>query len=681
VLRRSAEYALSLPPELADDPADAPPPGLPDGVAPPELPLQVQQSLRGVADTLVAWGEGLHGGSYALAVAPERTATGGAMLVSGPQLGYSYPTQLWEIEVHGGGYDARGSTVPSLPTVGIGYGERVAWGLTTGNSKTIDSFIETIREQDGRLQYQHDGQWKDAECRTEVVRYRAAAQGVPVGPAVLTNDVEVCRTVHGPIVSYSEDRTLARSVQYAMFKREQETVNGILAWNKADTFEEFEAGVRQVTWNENVVYADADGRIAYWHPGLFPRRSSGWDSRFPAPGTGEHDLLGLVPFEAMPQSVDPDVGYLANWNNKPAVGWIDEYQDPASSRPGGKAQRLQVIHALLAADAKVTPEALRAMEYRLGVVDQRAPEFLPLLTSLRGTTPAQSAALDLLRAWDGTAYGPGAGTSAGDYTDETVTDGPAPTLFRRFMDDVRDEVLQDLPEEVVASSDAVASHVWDASAADNLVLRALSPSRSSLTTSRDYLGGRSRDAVLLTALDASLAALTAEYGADPATWRAQHPRRSIESLTGVIGPSLTMPYQDRGSWVHVVSFAAPAAAAPLPPGAAPRPAGRRWPPPAPRRRRPWRRCSCCSAPQRPAGSDGADRLHGDEAGDAVALHRAAQRLVQGRGRQHAEVAVAVEHGDPAGVVLQHHAEGLLERRAGRHPRLHAAGGVADGAGA
>jgi acyl-homoserine lactone acylase PvdQ len=232
---------------------------------------------------------------------------------------------------------------------------------------------------------------------------------------------------------------------------------------------------------------------------------------------------------------------------------------------------VQVIHDLLAADAQLSPDELRATEYRLGVVDQRAPEFLPMLTRLRGTTASQEAALALLRAWDGTAYGPGAGTSEGDYTDESVTDGPAPTLFRRLMDDLRDEVLAELPDEVVLESDEVASHVWDASPADNLVLRALDPSRSTLTPSRDYLGGRTPDAVLLAALDTSIAALTDEYGADPAGWRAQHPRRPIESLTGVIGPSLTMPYQDRGSWVHVVAFRG---AAPPPPGQAPPADGR-----------------------------------------------------------------------------------------------------------
>ena len=549
VLRKSAAYALALPKELASGPGTGafPVPGLAAGVA-GSLPLPAARA----AQALVKYGNDLHGGSYAFAISGKRTSTGKPMLVSGPQLGYSYPTLLWEIEVHGAGYDARGSTVPGLPTVGIGYGKRIAWGVTTGNSKTIDSFIETVRDSGGKLQYLHDGTWKDASCRAETVRYRAALMGVPAGPPVLTQPVQVCRTVHGPIVARSGNQ--ARSVQYAMFRRELESVNGILQWNRADNFADFEKGMRQVTWNENTVYADADGRIAYWHPGLFPRRSTGWDSRFPAPGTGEHDQRGFVPFDSMPQVVDPEVGYVANWNGKPAAGWIDEYLDPASSRSGGKAQRVQVIHRLLADQPRMTPAALRRTEYRLGVVDQRWPEFGPLLRALEGDTPERRQALALLRSYDGTAYGPGAGTSEGEYTDDTVTDGPAATLFRRFMDDLRDEVLAGLPPALIAQSDEVASHVVDASPADNLVLRALSPSRSSLRTSRDYRGGRTTDSVVLAALDRATDALTKQFGADPATWRARHPRRPIPSLTGVIGPELDMPYQDRGSWVHVVAF-------------------------------------------------------------------------------------------------------------------------------
>ena len=125
-----------------------------------------------------------------------------------------------------------------------------------------------------------------------------------------------------------------------MYGRELETVNGILAWNRAQNLAEFAAGVAQVTWNENVMYADADGHIAYWHPGLFPARHPGADPRFPAPGDGSQDWTGLLPFSAMPHVVDPAQGWLANWNTKPAVGWTDTYVDAVSARPSGPAVAL-----------------------------------------------------------------------------------------------------------------------------------------------------------------------------------------------------------------------------------------------------------------------------------------------------------------------------------------------------
>jgi penicillin amidase len=352
----------------------------------------------------------------------------------------------------------------------------------------------------------------------------------------------------------SQDGTKARSVWYAMYHRELENLNGILQWDRAKNLQEFAAGVRQMTWNENVMYAGADGHIAYWHPGLYPRRSAGWDTRFPAPGTGEYDHAGFLPFDQLPHAGDPAVGYLANWNNKPAQGWQDDYLDPASSRSAGKAVRVRTIQLALAAQPRLTPAALRATEFRIGTTDQRSPDFRPLLVGAGGDTAVQKAAIALVRSWNGRSYGPDADTSSTSYDDETVTDGPGPTIFRHWMDDLRDEVLQDLPAPIVVAADNRGGHVFDGTPADNLVLRNLQPSASSLRPSRDYLHGRSTRTVVLAALNRSIAALTKQYGADMAAWRDPHPRSTIDALTGVIGPSRTMPYEDRGSWVHVVAF-------------------------------------------------------------------------------------------------------------------------------
>ena len=556
VTAKSAAYGLALPPELETGPGTgaSPVPTIQGGTPVPPLPEPVRASLQKMVDSLLSFRAGLHGGSYMFAVSGKRTSTGAPMLVNGPQLGYTFPTELYEQEVHGGGYHARGVTVPGVPTVAIGYGTQVAWGMTTGYSKTIDSFIETIRRTGGKLEYFHDGAWRPADCRTEVVKYRASAQGVPFGPAAFSQSVEVCRTVHGPIVATSSDGTKARSLDFAMYRHELENINGILLWDKAKNLADFEAGVRLMTWNENVMYAGSDGHIGYWHPGLYPRRSPLWDTRFPAPGTGEYDNKGPLPFDLLPHSVDPKVGYLANWNNKPAQGWADDYLDPASSRSAGRAVRVQTIQRLLAAEPRLTPDRLKTLEYELGTTDQRTPEFFPLIKGATGATDAQRQALALVRAWNGRTYGPDAGTSSTSYDDATVTDGPGPTIFRRFMDDLRDEVLQDLPHDLVVAADNRGGHVYDGTPADNLVLRVLRPSESSLQPSRDYVHSRSVNAVVLAALDRTIASLTASYGANPTAWRDPHPRSTINSLTGVIGPSRTMPFEDRGSWVQVVAF-------------------------------------------------------------------------------------------------------------------------------
>ena len=539
----------------------------------------------------------LHGGSMAYALAPSRTKNGGTLMVSGPQLGYSYPLLLVEFEIHAGDYHARGSSVPILPAVGIGYTEHAAWGLTTGYSKTIDSFIETtcsnaqvaadVCQPD---QYFHQGQWKDMSCRTETFNYRAAQQGVPVGPPTLTRSAKICRTVHGPIVARDDEKGLARSLSYAMFGREIETIEGVTGWSKAKTFEEFKAATAKVTWNENVTVATRDGHIAYFHPGLFPSRPANSDMRLPSPGTGEFDFGPNLPFEKTPQVVDPKQGYVANWNNKPAFGWLDGEGLGSTSRPGGAGQRVTSILELLKTRSDWTFADLREIDKDHGTRDHRAREYLPVLAAFRNSVSdlneIEAAALDLMLNWNGIAYGPDI-----DLSNDAATDGPAATVFGEVVIALRDELFAGLKDNVIDAGipdpdpnnptpaagltiygrvAGVGSHVFDQSVMDNLVLRVLNPDSSGLGVRRDYTNGRTRDTIVRAALNTALTRLAAQHNNDNALTPADldkcrrvHPRSQLCSLSGVIGPGsdtvpgtrcVTMPYQDRGSWVHRAGY-------------------------------------------------------------------------------------------------------------------------------
>lgn len=546
----------------------------------------IGQAVLSVVDALEYLRRHLHGGSHAYALGPSRTRDHGTLLLSGPQLGYSYPTLLVEYEIHGGGYDARGVSVPMLPVVGIGYSQDIAWGLTTGYSKTIDSFIETIcstTQQAGGSckanQYFHDQRWQDLSCRSETFNYRASAKGIPAGPPILSTSAQICRTVHGPIVARDDAAGLARSVQYAMFQHEIDTIEGIRLWNKAHSFADFLAGAKLVTWNENVTVATRDGHIGYFHPGLFPQRPGGTDMRLPSPGTGEFDLGANLPFDALPHDVDPPQGYLANWNTKPAFGWLDGEGLGDTSRPGGPGQRVTTILDLLGTRSDWSYADLAAIDRHVGTTDHRARSYVPVMQSFRNGAASrlndtEKAALDLILAWDHSAFGPGI-----DINNAKATDGPAATVFEAYVVALRDELFAPLKTLVVDSStgetvysreSGVGSHVFDMSAMDNLVLRVLDPSTSGLALNRDYTGGRDRDTVMQAALDTALQRLAAQYNggaamapADLAKAKRVHPRSQICSLSGVIGPGsntlpgqncVTMPYEDRGSWVHRVGY-------------------------------------------------------------------------------------------------------------------------------
>ncbi|HSW14125.1 MAG TPA: penicillin acylase family protein, partial [Solimonas sp.] len=467
--------------------------------------------------------------------------------------------------------------------------------------KTIDSFIETIcstvQQAAGSCsadQYFHKGQWKDMDCRDESIAYRAAQQGIPVGPAALSAPARICRTLHGPLVARDDAAGLARSVQYAMYRREIETIEGVADWSRAKSFAEFKAATAKVTWNENVTVATRDGHIAYFHPGLFPRRHPDTDMRLPIPGNGDYDFGGNLAFSELPQVVDPPQGYVANWNNKPAFGWLDGEGLGSTSRPGGAGQRVTSVLDKLASRRDWRFQDLREIDRHHGIRDHRAREYLPLLRAFRSSaatqlSEVQKAALDAVLAWNGEAFGP-----TQDLEDPQARDGVPQTVFGEIVSGLRDELFGELRNHVIdpgipdpdpnnPEAEAgltvygrvagVGSHVFDQGVMDNLVLRVLKPDSSGLVLRRDYSGNRARDAVMLAALDRALASLALQYnGGAPMTLvdldkaRRIHPRSQLCSLSGVIGPGsdtipgtscVTMPYEDRGSWVHRVGYERP----------------------------------------------------------------------------------------------------------------------------
>jgi acyl-homoserine lactone acylase PvdQ len=68
----------------------------------------------------------------------------------GPQVGYYSPEVLMELDLHGGGIDARGATFPGISLyVVLGRGRDFAWSTTTAYSDNVDEFAEKLCEPAG----------------------------------------------------------------------------------------------------------------------------------------------------------------------------------------------------------------------------------------------------------------------------------------------------------------------------------------------------------------------------------------------------------------------------------------------------------------------------------------------------------------------------------------------------
>jgi acyl-homoserine lactone acylase PvdQ len=319
----------------------------------------------------------------------QRSASGHPILVGGPQSSYFAPQLLFEMELQGGGYDARGITFPGLgPWVVIGRSRHYAWTATAGGSDLTDQRVELLCEPEGAAPTRASRHYLfQGECR---------AMTRPDGGAGTA-----WRTVHGPVVGTGtvDGRPVAFSRQRS--SRGQAAFAARAFWRlnqgearEAATFAEVMA---DVPMSFNWAYLNATD-IAYFHSGWYPVRARGVDPDLPSWGTGEWEWRGRIPAAAQPQVVNPPEGFLVSWNNTIAPGWQAADNDWGS----GGAQRVDLLARRAAELHGATPADVVAAVQDAATVDLRGELLAPtVLAVLEGPapTPALQEARDRLSRW------------------------------------------------------------------------------------------------------------------------------------------------------------------------------------------------------------------------------------------------------------------------------------------
>lgn len=253
---------------------------------------------------------GTHIGSNSWVVAPQKSASGRAIIANDPHLGLSQPAKWYEIHLHGGIVNVAGVSLPGTPLVVIGHNQNVAWGLTNVMADDADFYFEKTDSLGGDT-YLYKGEWKEIEIIPDTVWVKDSTE-IPF---------TIRRTHHGPAINEIYPLENISSSNFITMKwtgfEMSDELYALYLVNTSKDWQSFLNGVKEFTVpGQNFVYADIHGNIGY-HPGVrLPKRVNN-NPTLPFIGwTGENDWLGFIPFEQLPSLFNPPEGFIATANNK-----------------------------------------------------------------------------------------------------------------------------------------------------------------------------------------------------------------------------------------------------------------------------------------------------------------------------------------------------------------------------
>jgi penicillin G amidase len=425
-------------------------------------------------------------GSNNWAVAGAMSATGSPLLAGDPHLPPSMPGIWYQVGLALGDRFVRGASLPGMPGVYMGQNNDVAWTFTNVMADVQDLFVERIEGD----RYLFEDEWRPLE----IVREEIAVKGREEAEAL-----DVRLTHHGPIVNEALGADEGEPLALRWIALDAPTAfPGMFDLHGIRSGRELVASLEgHASPASNMVWADRHGSIGYKLVGRLPLRRGGCPD-LPKPGwSGEFEWEGTVPYDELPEVVDPPSGFLVTANNR-IVG--DEYPHHITSDwlDGYRARR---IEDLLRASDEHDLESFEAMQSDHFSIP--GVEAARRLGRLRPAGQRETSALERLRSWDG----------------RLDPHSVAASIYQAFLLRLGREFAR------AAIGDRDLCERWLDRADNGFTAHVTSPWRwhSHLMKlweeDEEELIGRPWDELALEALAGALDDLTDRFGPDPDAWR------------------------------------------------------------------------------------------------------------------------------------------------------------------
>jgi acyl-homoserine-lactone acylase len=346
-------------------------------------------------------GDGLiEEGSNAWAFAPSRTKSGRAILMRNPHL--SWTAGYYEAHVTVPGVlDFYGDFRIGGPFGVIGgFNRNLGWS-TTNNAPDLDEIYALDVDTSETDHYLFHGTSLPVQRELVTVAFRN-------GPGMSTETREVWRTPLGPVIHRDSGKVyVLRAAAEGEFRGGEQ----FLRMMRAQSLAEWKDAMRmRARVNSNFTYADRTGNIFYvWNASIpaLPHASGGDTTAVPARATPDV-WTRYVPFDSLPQLLNPRGGYVRNENDPPYHTNLRQVLDrgrfPANFPEPLLRLRSQLSLALIDPPRKLSLEDVVALKhsYRMLLADRVKND---LVAAVRASSPASHVgdAIALLTRWDNTA--------------------------------------------------------------------------------------------------------------------------------------------------------------------------------------------------------------------------------------------------------------------------------------
>lgn len=479
-------------------------------------------------------------GSYAVVVGPNRSLTGCPILLSAPQMGHRQPSILHEMSIDAPGLSVVGVDVPGVPGVIIGKTDKLAWGLTSGVADTDDIFFSHTDGTDG---YTYGSEHVKLQVITRSLKIKGEAD----------KTITQTRTRFGPVIIANKSWLFSRRSSYWM--REMKAYESIFNLYDATTPEQIDASTQDSPMSFNFFWATPK-HFGYRYAGAVPIRAAGLDPRLPTPGEPQYDWKGYIPPAQMPHVIDPKSGLLANWNNKP-VSWWPNLDTPVWGRIFRNTAVLDAVNK-----PKLNEQDVELVAWTIAREDYTWPYFKPFVDgalrdgmkeAFKGAVPMSSLPKEKqasLPAGQPYFLTSGMATALGAFDGRLLAGSRSAASYVAFFDALQEEIFVPVTGNFMGMDNfrlvAQASVMWNA---------------LNRKTKVDYLGKRSVNEVVESAMLKADAVLAKQFGPDLGNWRYTPPAIKW-------GDEPLVPYSNRGTMIQVIDLATMSGRNIVPPGVA-----------------------------------------------------------------------------------------------------------------